>query len=99
MPPSVSLEALFRKYQLTHVDFLKIDIEGSEFDLVSTGRDMLARVDKIAMEVHPDHGRPSEILKSLQECGFQTMLLCANLLPVDELENRLGYLFAWRGPS
>jgi hypothetical protein len=49
------------------VDFLKVDIEGSEFEL-----DWSAVVDvkRIAMELHPQWGNPAELVDKVASLGF-----------------------------
>ncbi len=49
------------------VDFLKVDIEGSEFEL-----DWSAIVDvkRIAMEMHPQWGNPAELVAKVASLGF-----------------------------
>jgi FkbM family methyltransferase len=50
---NTSLEELFTLYDIPHIDFCKIDIEGSEFDLLTqTPRHVLDKIDKLAIEWH-----------------------------------------------
>jgi FkbM family methyltransferase len=52
--PTETLEGLMAKHGLEHVRFLKMDCQGAEFEIVpSTSHETLARIDCIAMEVHP----------------------------------------------
>ena len=52
------------------VDFLKIDIEGGEYDaLLSTAPQVLRRISRIAMEYHPDP-RKAQLLRYLEDAGF-----------------------------
>lgn len=49
-----TLEGLMAKHGLERVRFLKMDCQGAEFEIVpSTSHETLARIDCIAMEVHP----------------------------------------------
>jgi FkbM family methyltransferase len=52
------------------IDFMKIDIEGAEFDILLNDNDWLRRVDNIAMEVHPPLGNPAAIIAELARLGF-----------------------------
>jgi FkbM family methyltransferase len=56
-----------------HVDLLKIDIEGSEFDIfrnLSTWQHILETVKVISIEVHEERGSIDEIEKILLQNGF-----------------------------
>ena len=74
---SLSLVDLFARESVERCDLLKCDIEGSEYDvLLSAPKDLLERVDRIAMEVHV-HLRPGEpdrwpsLRAHLHDAGFQ----------------------------
>jgi len=50
---AISLPDVFINYHLSHIDFLKIDAEGAEYDILFHLNDQLFRkIDKIAMEYH-----------------------------------------------
>jgi len=98
-PPVLQLTDLFEKWKLSEVDFLKIDIEGSEFDLMANDPCFLKRVRKIAMEIHLDYGNWRELRESLVHSGFETLVLSNDLVPVDELFGRSAYLMAWQGTA
>jgi len=86
---------LLTKHQMTKIDFLKIDIEGSEFDLFSDSCPWLERVQTIVMEVHVAFGDPRALTAKLQANGFIIELRDNELRPVASLESS-GYLFARR---
>ncbi len=49
----VSLEALMKHFKLDHIDVLKLDIEGSEFDLLEkTPESALADLEQVCVEFH-----------------------------------------------
>jgi FkbM family methyltransferase len=51
--PSITLEELFQQHGLTHVDFIKVDIEGGEIELLSSSVQLLARTKpKLIVEPH-----------------------------------------------
>jgi FkbM family methyltransferase len=59
------------------VDFLKIDIEGAEDDVIRDCRENLANVRNIFIEYHSSPGKPqslTEILQILREAGFRVYL-------------------------
>lgn len=95
-PPVLSLPDIIGRYNLEHVDFLKVDIEGSEFDLFAHDVDWLSRVEKIAMEVHLDFGDVDDLVKVLKEHGFDVWLVDNEQNLVDHLIGPGGYLFARR---
>jgi FkbM family methyltransferase len=50
---TISLPTLMQRFQLDHIDLLKLDIEGAEFDLVDqTPDDVWRRVGQITVEFH-----------------------------------------------
>lgn len=74
-PPAVSMSQILREHGLERVDFLKVDIEGSEFGIFSTPDDWLTRVSCIAMEVHPAFGDSSGLVATLRGAGFDVILM------------------------
>lgn len=95
-PPLVSIDELAERHGLEAIDFLKVDIEGSEFDLFARTGGWLDRVRRIAMEVHPEHGDPESLAQRLTGAGFQLELRDAALEPAQRLEPPAGFLYAWR---
>lgn len=56
------------------IDFLKIDIEGAEFDVIDDCKDKLENVKNIFIEYHSEEKREQkldEILKILKDAGFK----------------------------
>ena len=56
------------------VDLLKIDIEGSEYDVIHESRNWLSSVKRIFVECHSFQGQPQKfdkLLGTLSECGFR----------------------------
>ena len=74
-----------------HCDLLKLDVEGEEFALLlGAADDVLARVLRIACEVHPWAGERGELVERLRAAGYH----------VAQREKRAGLalVFAGRGP-
>jgi FkbM family methyltransferase len=67
----VTQEQFLAKHELTHIDFLKCDIEGSEFELLTPSSPILAITRQIAIEVHDFAGDRHKFLAMLQQCGFE----------------------------
>jgi len=52
------------------IDFLKCDIEGGEFSLLSPGSRLLSLTNQLACEVHSFAGNVPEFLRSIGDAGF-----------------------------
>lgn len=61
---------LIKEGHLTKVDFLKCDIEGGEFQLLTADSKLLAMTQNIAIEVHAFAGDVNEFIERLRRCGF-----------------------------
>lgn len=92
----ITLGELLTKHRVDEVDFLKIDIEGSEFDLFSADLGWLSKVRRIAAEVHTDFGTPESILHALRRNRFTVELRDENLSKVGRVHGPAGYIFASR---
>jgi FkbM family methyltransferase len=67
---TLSLGTFFERERLDHVDLLKMDIEGSEHQVFSHAPpDVLRRVDRIALEYHPN-GSKASLFDRLRSAGF-----------------------------
>ncbi len=90
------MDELLARFQISQVDLLKIDIEGSEFDLFRTDG-FLTNVRRLAMEVHPTHGDVLALRARVEERGFKVSLLDSEGQRTELLTgSRGGYLFATR---
>jgi len=61
-----------------HIDFLKLDIEGSEFPLLASDDFLKAskNIDVIMGELHSWTGRnPNQAIVAMEECGYKVKLL------------------------
>lgn len=71
-----------RSYLTTKVDFLKLDIEGSESLVLQDCADLLGNVDKIFIEYHSVYNKKQEldiILKLLSDHGFRYFIEQVNI--------------------
>ena len=78
----ISLATLFERYKIERCDFLKLDCEGCEFEIVLESDPVLMRrIDRIVMEYH-DHrsNRFShrDLLQALERLGFEVVLYNSN---------------------
>ncbi|RAM51557.1 MAG: hypothetical protein C6Y22_10875 [Hapalosiphonaceae cyanobacterium JJU2] len=72
--------------ELDRVDFVKMDVEGVEFEiLVNCSKSSLNKIKRIALEYHPESGSVDSLVEHLEKVGFKTSLW---------KERRL--LYAWR---
>ena len=92
-PPTVSMADLLYRHRMERVDFLKCDIEGSEFDLFFKDNEWLSRVRRIAMEVHPTCGDPATLRELLVRRGF-TVSMRDDDIPDDSIDARPQVLYA-----
>lgn len=95
-PPILSMHEIIAQAGVELVDFLKVDIEGSEFDLLTRENDWLASVGRMAMEVHAHFGDPELLTETVRGFGFRSELRDNDMHPVRRIEGQSGYLFAWR---
>ena len=71
VPKEVALEALLDEHGFDRVDLLKLDIEGSEFDVIAHADAWLGKVQKIVMEVHAHFGDSLALARRLEDAGFR----------------------------
>jgi hypothetical protein len=67
----LSVEDVMHKSGCDRIDFLKIDVEGAEFDLFGTLP--FARIRRLSMEVHPKKGDPDRLIDALVRHGFEVI--------------------------
>lgn len=70
---SVTLSKLFEQYKIDKVDFLKLDIEGSETEVVghSTFESVADKIQSMVVEYHNWSGfNPSQLVTTLSDYGF-----------------------------
>ena len=67
----VSESAFLEEFSVKRVDFLKCDIEGSEFFLLEPGSKLLSITKNLAVEIHPTGGSVRNFLSFLRTAGFE----------------------------
>jgi len=88
---SITLEKLLNSIDLEKIDFLKMDCEGSEGDIIKYSNKIVwGKINKISIEYHDKLStlNHDEICNKLQSFGFQTK--------IKKIDNFLGYVFAWK---
>lgn len=74
---SVTLSRMTEKLEIDIIDFVKLDCEGAEGEIIkSLGQEGLKKIRKMAIEFHDNHSilHHEEILNELQRSGFKTSL-------------------------
>lgn len=77
-PSDVSIEEILYTFLDGHqemVHLLKIDIEGSEFDLFENDIEWLDKILHISMEVHPEFGDVTVLIDRIEKAGFRCNLV------------------------
>jgi FkbM family methyltransferase len=90
---SLSLEDAFALYRINHCDFLKMDCEGGEYDiLLAAPETVLAKIDRICMETHDGvtQFNHQDLVNFLQQQGFRVRY------HVNPVHQSLGMLYAVR---
>jgi FkbM family methyltransferase len=88
---TISLETLFKQFAIQKCDYLKMDCEGGEYEILfSASKETLARIDRICMEIHDgmtDHDH-HEMIRFLEANGYVTRLT------PNPVHQELAYLYA-----
>lgn len=88
---TLKFSSLLKKYNLSKIDFLKIDCEGSEGYIFSeTNNSHWKNIKKISIEYHNGVSilNNNQIIKRLHTFGYKTKKM--------ESDNLFGYIYAWR---
>ena len=94
--PCINLSDIFRKYNISRCNFLKMDCEGAEYDIIlNTPKNVLKKIDTMVIEYHTpsyfnieEAYNPRILINHLEETGF----LC-NIKKVNKYQ---GFLFVTR---
>lgn len=98
-PEVLTLAEVIGRQDRLPVGLMKVDIEGSEFDLFGGSLACLSDVGRIVMEVHPAFGSVRDLQDAVANAGFSTTLRDSEGRAVgrpEQLTARGGYLFATR---
>lgn len=86
---ALSLSSLFSQRSIDRCDFLKIDCEGAEYEILfSTPKEVLDRVSRIVLEYHrpPYYGLtgeknlPEKLVQYLREMGFEAKIVPESIM-------------------
>lgn len=70
---AITFPQLFADYSIEHVDLMKIDVEGTEVELICSTpfKEVAPKIDALFMEVHAWNERnPQQLLDGLKDAGF-----------------------------
>ena len=87
-----TIEEILHRHHMLSVDFLKMDLEGSEFALFRSPS-WLQCVKHLSMEVHPDYGDVQVILDTLKDFGFTYVVTDHLFRPTVQL-GKISYIYA-----
>jgi FkbM family methyltransferase len=68
---SITLENLCKKYKIDKIDLLKIDVEGSEVDILKSSKDILPKVKKAIIEYHNAQKTKESVIKIMIYNNFK----------------------------
>lgn len=80
--PTYAIADICRQFGFSHIDIMKIDIEGNERELFQRNTDWLAITDNIFMELH-DHVSPGasrQVLRTIADQDFSLRIGGENLI-------------------
>jgi hypothetical protein len=90
---TIAFDRICEHENITHVDFLKVDIEGAEFELFK--QLPFEKIERMTIEVHPEHGNPTELVNKLRSHSFRT-ITCDSAFRLTEVPERIDYIYAQR---
>jgi FkbM family methyltransferase len=95
--PTFTFESFLKQANIKHIDYLKIDTEGAEYDiLLNTPKNILKNIDKIFLEYHdniPEKYTHHDLVKLFKDCGFTVK---TGGMLYQRLFLKTGYIKAWR---
>ncbi len=71
---TVSLSTLMHAFKLSHIDLLKLDVEGAEYSIIASSETILSagRVKRIVGEIHGSQQEMGALVKRIEALGFTT---------------------------
>jgi FkbM family methyltransferase len=73
---TVRINNIFDYFNIDHIDFLKMDIEGTEMDVLGTmTQETASRIKQLSIEVHITMDNRPPIKKRLEQLGYEAQLL------------------------
>ena len=69
----ISAREFVNRNNLDRIDFLKCDIEGSEYELLNNDNILFKNSKNVAIEIHGDKNKREEFIKKLKKLGFEIL--------------------------
>ncbi|MEK7465649.1 MAG: FkbM family methyltransferase [Patescibacteria group bacterium] len=91
---SLSLNDIIKKEKIEQIDFLKVDVDGSEENLFLYNNQFLKITKLISMEIHCDRVDYLKIQRALKENGFEVFLVDLDGRIVPKLVGSTAYVYA-----
>lgn len=89
---TTTVEQVFNNSGWDEIDLLKLDIEGSEYEVIDTlSPEVLIRTNKILLEFHWQNGRLNSIINKLTQYGFNFKFLSGC-----DIESDFGNIFFFK---
>jgi len=94
----IRLDDWMDEWQLPRIDFLKMDVEGAEAEILFSLRTLAwSRIRKIALEYHDHCFGEHELLRRNGAAGFEELLDVYGFRTAKRaLNNRYGFVWGWR---
>ncbi len=73
--PEITEDDFLSRFNIDYIDFLKCDIEGSEFFMIEPGSRILDITDRVAIEVHNFGGEAQHFIDALRARGFDNIMV------------------------
>lgn len=90
---TISFSDLCANEDFAQIDFLKMDIEGAEFELFNTLP--FDRIRRMTIEVHPQSGNPADLITTLHANNFLTTT-CDSTFRIVTAPEQIDYIYAQR---
>lgn len=89
-----SLKEIMQSNNIEIIDFLKIDIEGSEYELINNLEDSIfLKIKNISMELHPNNGNNEKLVKKLIKNQFRVIVKDDAFNNVEDIE-KASFIYA-----
>jgi len=72
---SITLDRLCKKYKINKIDLLKIDVEGSELDILKSSKNILSKIDKAIIEYHEAQKTITGVKKIMVKNNFKILFI------------------------
>lgn len=74
--PTISYNSMIENYKLDKIDYLKLDCEGAEYDILfNASKQAISKIEKIVMECHPHKDNTKEkMIEFLKDSGFELII-------------------------